>query len=121
MTFPDSSVQRRLQAEIRSKLKNCLNSLKEGFEIEENEDDKTVTGQGFRQVFEDLEIDVSEEQMQFMIFTAYKKSETASKLKYLALFEMLEDEALAASASEGRKRPESSSPEKLKARNKDKL
>jgi len=56
-----------------------------------------------------------------MIFTAYKKSETAGKLKYLALFEMLEDEALAASASEGRKRPESSSPEKLKARNKDKL
>jgi hypothetical protein len=34
---------------------------------------------------------------------------------------MLEDEALAASASEGRKRPESSSPEKLKARNKEKF
>jgi hypothetical protein len=59
--------------------------------------------------------------MQFMIFISYKASESAQKLKYAAVFEMLETDALVASASEGRKRPESSSPEKLKARNKEKL
>lgn len=119
--YTDSSQQRRIQAELREKLKNCLNSLKEGFEIEENDDGQTVTAKNFRQVFEDLEIEVTEEQMQFMLFTSYKKSQNHLTLLYAALFDMLEDEALAASASEGRKRPESSSPEKLKARNKEKF
>jgi len=56
-----------------------------------------------------------------MLFTCYKKSQNHLNLVFQALFDMLEDEALAASASEGRKRPESSSPEKLKARNKEKF
>jgi hypothetical protein len=112
---------KKLQAELRDKLKNCLNSLKEGFEIEENDEGDTVTAKNFRQVFEDLEIDVTEDQMQFMLFTCYKKSQNHLNLVFQALFEMLEDEAFAASASEGRKRPESSSPEKLKARNKEKF
>lgn len=80
-----------------------------------------MTARNFRQVFEDLEIEMTEEQTQFMLFTCYKKSQNHQTLIHNALFEMLEDEALAASASEGRKRPESSSPEKLKARNKEKF
>jgi hypothetical protein len=59
--------------------------------------------------------------MEFMVYVIYLKSENSSHLRYTALFEMLEDKALEASASEGRKRPESSSPEKLKARNKGKF
>ena len=106
---------------MREKLNKCINSLQEGFELEENESDQTVTVPNFRQVFLDMDIEVTEEQMQFMLFVVYKKSLSGNKLNYLALFEMLEDEALAASASEGRKRPESSSPEKLKARNKEKF
>jgi hypothetical protein len=54
----------------------------------------------------------------------YQKSESIEKMRYSVLFEMLDGKlpGLNATSSEGgRKRPESSSPEKLKARNKEKF
>jgi hypothetical protein len=54
----------------------------------------------------------------------YQKSESIDRLRYSVIFELIDGKmpGLNATSSEGgRKRPESSSPEKLKARNKEKF
>lgn len=121
IVFTDAGIQRRLQAELRERFKHCRDSLREALELEEYEEDGTISLTAFRQAFIELELNLSDEQLDFIVYSVYIKSESSQRLRHGALFEMLDDEALAASASEGRKRPESSSPEKLKARNKDKF
>ena len=121
IVFTDSGIQRRLQAELRERFKHCRDSLREALELEEYEEDGTISLTNFRQAFIELELNLTEEQLDFIIYSVYIKSESSQRLRHGALFEMLDDEALLASASEGRKRPESSSPEKLKARNKEKF
>ena len=58
----------------------------------------------------------------------YQKSESVDKLRYSVLFDLVEGKLLQNQMSAGsdggilgRKRPESSSPQKLKARNKEKM
>jgi len=62
--------------------------------------------------------------LDFVFYVIYQKSESIEKLRYTVLFELIDGKVpgLNATSSEGgRKRPESSSPEKLKARNKEKF
>jgi len=62
--------------------------------------------------------------LDFILYIVYQKSESLEKMRYGVLFDLLDGKlpALNATSSEGgRKRPESSSPEKLKARNKEKF
>ena len=60
--------------------------------------------------------------LDFLLYVVYSKSESLEQLRYGALFDLMEGrlslggQSLGAS-TESRKRPESSSPEKLKARN----
>lgn len=60
-----------------------------------------------------------------MLYVLYQKSESLEKLRYPVLFDLIDGGKLpglnATSSEGGRKRPESSSPEKLKARNKEKF
>jgi hypothetical protein len=60
-----------------------------------------------------------------VLYVVYQKSESIEKMRYSVLFELIDHgkvPGLNAQSSEGaRKRPESSSPEKLKARNKEKF
>ena len=67
---------------------------------------------------------MEEELVDFIFFVVYQKSESVEKLRYSVLFDLIDGKlpGLNATSSEGgRKRPESSSPEKLKARNKEKF
>jgi hypothetical protein len=71
-----------------------------------------------------LEIDAEEDLLDFIFYVVYQKSESIEKLRYSVLFDLIDGKlpGLNATSSEGgRKRPESSSPEKLKARNKEKF
>ncbi len=64
------------------------------------------------------------ELLSFILYVIYQKSESLEKMRYSVLFELIDGKlpGLNATSSEGgRKRPESSSPEKLKARNKEKF
>jgi hypothetical protein len=60
------------------------------------------------------------------LFVVYQKSESSERMKYQVILDLVEGKFLLGGLSVGsdthsRKRPESSSPEKLKARNKDKF
>ena len=70
---------------------------------------------------------ISDELFDYILFILYQKSEGIDKLNYPMLFELIEGKLLLSQMSVGsegvqsRKRPESSSPQKIKARNKDKI
>ena len=74
----------------------------------------------FNECFDTLAIDgLDAELREFLLFLVYAKGENLEQLRYGALFDLIESRlsgSLGAS-TESRKRPESSSPEKLKARN----
>lgn len=65
--------------------------------------------------------------MDFLLSVIYSKSESAEKMAYSLIFDLIEGKIVPGHLSQSsdnqlaRKRPESSSPEKLKARNKDKF
>ena len=81
-----------------------------------------------KESFQTLDIteltDEPSELLDFILYIVYQKSESLEKMRYGVLFDLLDGKlpGLNATSSEGgRKRPESSSPEKLKARNKEKF
>ena len=75
-----------------------------------------------------LELNLTKEDQEFIIYVLYQKSESLDKLKYQYFLDLIEGsynplgQGISSSNEGGaRKRPESSSPEKLKARNKTKF
>lgn len=81
--------------------------------------------QAFDEAFTNLEIEISDEQREYLLYVVYQKSEGIEKMRYQVFFDLIEGKLvqgqLSVGSNEGgRKRPESSSPEKLKARNKEK-
>lgn len=98
--------------------------MKDALELEDYDEEGAIPASAIRESFVNLEIDIDDELMDFVFYVIYQKSESIDKLRYSVLFEMLDGKlpGLNATSSEGgRKRPESSSPEKLKARNKEKF
>ena len=68
--------------------------------------------------------------LDYILYYIYQRSESVEKMKYTSLFDLIEGKHQPVTAqaqlsvnseAPSRKRPESSSPEKLKARNKDKF
>jgi Ca2+-binding EF-hand superfamily protein len=83
--------------------------LKETLQLEDYEEEGLITLSGFKEAFQALGIDDDAELLDYLVFVVYARSdENLEQLRYGVLFELL-----------GKKRPESSSPEKLKARNMD--
>ena len=104
----------------------CKNTLKETIQLEDYEEEGYITSAALKECFVTLDIDIDEDLMDYVLFIVYSKSESLDKLKYQALFDLIDGKLTAgqlsvASDNQSRKRPESSSPEKLKARNKDKF
>jgi hypothetical protein len=98
--------------------------LKETLELEDYDEEGGIPAGAFRDAFHTLDIDLDEDLLDFIFYVVYQKSESVEKLRYSVLFDLLDGKlpGLNATSSEGgRKRPESSSPEKLKARNKEKF
>lgn len=80
----------------------------------------------FKEAFSTLDLKVDEQLYDYLIYVIYQRSEGLEKMKYQMLFDLIEGKLIQGQLSVGsndgsRKRPESSSPEKLKARNKDKF
>jgi hypothetical protein len=80
----------------------------------------------FKEAFSTLEVKVSDELYDYLIYSVYLKSQSFEKLKYSVLLDIVEGKFVQGQLSVGsndgsRKRPESSSPSKIKARNKDKF
>ena len=98
--------------------------MKETLELEDYEEEGSVPVGAFRESFSTLDIQMDDELLDFILYIVYQKSESLEKMRYSVLFELIDGKlpGLNSTASEGgRKRPESSSPEKLKARNKEKF
>lgn len=79
-----------------------------------------------KESFETMDVDMDNDLWDYILYLLYSKSESLSKLKYQPLFDLLDGKLTqgqlsVASDTQSRKRPESSSPEKLKARNKEKF
>jgi hypothetical protein len=109
---------------IQKLLLTCRDTLKETLELEDYEEDGAIPYTALKEAFVTLELDLGEELLDFILYVLYQKSESLEKLRYPVLFDLLDGKlpGLNATSSEGgRKRPESSSPEKLKARNKEKF
>ena len=109
---------------IQKLLQTCKDTLKETLELEDYDYEKAIPVSAFKEAFETLDIDIEDELLDFIFYVIYQKSESIDKMQYLVLFDLIEGKlpGLNATSSEGgRKRPESSSPEKLKARNKEKF
>jgi hypothetical protein len=64
--------------------------------------------------------------MDYILYVIYQRSESLEKMKYQVFFDLIDGKVIQGQLSVGseggqtRKRPESSSPEKIKARNKEK-
>jgi hypothetical protein len=102
--------------------------LKETLELEDYDEEGAIPVSAFKEAFKTLDIDElsdgSGDVLDFILYIIYQKSESLEKMRYSVLFDLIDGKipGLNATSSEGgRKRPESSSPEKLKARNKEKF
>ena len=97
-------------------------------ELEDYDEEGAIPLSALKESFATLDIheltDEPSELLDFILYVLYQKSESLEKIRYSVLFELIDGKlpGLNATSSEGgRKRPESSSPEKLKARNKEKF
>ena len=111
---------------IQKELIPCRDTLKETLELEDYEEEGAIPVGAFKEAFTTLELFQEDlELLDFVLYVVYQKSESIDKMRYSVLFELIDHgkvPGLNAQSSEGaRKRPESSSPEKLKARNKEKF
>lgn len=121
-TSDSQALTKRIQKELIS----CRETLKETFESEDYGDEGSIPVSSFREAFTTLELFGEDPDLpDFVLYVVYQKSESIEKMRYSVLFELIDHgkvPGLNAQSSEGaRKRPESSSPEKLKARNKEKF
>lgn len=106
----------------------CRDTLKETVELEDYDEEGAIPLSALKESFATLDLhELTEEPselLDFILYVIYQKSESLEKMRYSVLFELIDGKlpGLNATSSEGgRKRPESSSPEKLKARNKEKF
>ena len=103
--------------------------MRETLQLEDYEEEGFISANAFKEAFTALSIDgIDSDMLDFLIYLVYTKSGSVSseQLKYWVLFDFLADKGqvnagLLGTSTESRKRPESSSPEKLKARNKEKF
>ena len=109
-------------------LSPCRDTLKETVELEDYDEEGAIPLSALKESFATLDIheltDEPSDLLDFILYILYQKSESLEKIRYSVLFELIDGKlpGLNATSSEGgRKRPESSSPEKLKARNKEKF
>lgn len=122
--FGSGPEQGQLVKQLQKLLGNCRDTLLETLQLEDYDEEGAIPAGAFREAFATLDIEIEEELLAFVLYVLYQKSESLDKLRYGVLFELLDGKlpGLNATSSEGgRKRPESSSPEKLKARNKEKF
>ena len=96
-------------------------TLKEAIQLEDYEEGGQVTVSSLRDALEGLQIDGLEgELLDFAIFWGYSRGgEDLQAVRYQVLLDAVDGQA-GKGTGEGRKRPESSSPAQLKARNKEK-
>lgn len=111
---------------VQKELSACRDTLKETLELEDYEEEGAIPVSAFKEAFQTLDLFQDDlEIIDFVLYVVYQKSESIEKMRYSVLFELIDHgkvPGLNAQSSEGaRKRPESSSPEKLKARNKEKF
>ncbi|CDW75040.1 UNKNOWN [Stylonychia lemnae] len=129
--FNDQTVIKQYQERIAKALQPCKESFKECLQMEDYEEEGILSIGQIKECFETLELlsddQINEELFDYLVFVLYQKSEGLEKLSYPLLFELIEGKLLLNQMSVGsegvqsRKRPESSSPQKIKARNKGKL
>ena len=105
-------------------------TLKDTLQMEDYEEEGYVAMAAIKEAFQTLDIEIEEELLDYIFYTLYQKTQSVDQMSYNILIDMIEgnftDPILshAPGSTDGapsRKRPESSSPEKLKARNKDKF
>jgi len=107
-------------------LQSCKNTLKDTIELEDYEEEGFIPLSTLKEAFVTLDINLDKELMDYILHVVYQKSESISKMNYQVLFDLIEGKLTqghlsAASDSQSRKRPESSSPDKIKARNQQKF
>jgi hypothetical protein len=97
-------------------------TLREAIQLEDYEEGGQVTVSSLRDALEGLQIDGLEgELLDFAVFWGYSRGgEDLQAVRYQVLLDAVDGQAGKGTGGEGRKRPESSSPAQLKARNKEK-
>lgn len=124
--FNDANQAKRLSDSLIKLFSKVKGTLKDALESEDYDESGTLPHAAFESTFLDLELVLTPEQLEYLLFVVYQRSESLDKMKYNVLFDLLEGKLVQGQLSVGsqeggsRKRPESSSPEKLKARNKEK-
>ena len=116
--------------DVQKECDRYKDTIKESLQLEDYEEEGFLSRDLFIENLKTLELNLTKDQLDFLVFAMYLKSESLSKLKYGFFSDMLDGKYTpvvaggTSSSNEGgnlRKRPESSSPEKLKARNKSKF
>lgn len=124
--YSDANQVKKLTDTLAKTFEKCKGTLKEALQMEDYEDEGAINVASFKEAFDSLEIELDKEVMDFLIWAVYQRSESLEKMNYQVLLDLVDGKVvqggLSVGSAEGgaRKRPESSSPEKLKARNKEK-
>lgn len=114
--------------QIQKIMKHCKGTLKDSFQLEDYEEEGFITLSYLKEVFETLDLKLDLELLDYILYLIFSRSDSISKMKYPILFDLIDGKLVQthlSQSSEGmpgghRKRPESSSPSKIKARNQDK-
>ena len=115
--------QRTFLDRLATLLAPIRDTLREAIQLEDYEEGGQVTVSSLRDALEGLQLAGLEgELLDFAVFWGYSRGgEDLQAVRYQVLLDAVDGQAgKGANAGEGRKRPESSSPAQLKARNKEK-
>ena len=115
-----SEQYKKMAERARRALERCRDTVRETLQLEDYEEEGFVTAEAFREALAALD-EFDADMLDFLLYAVYAKSPSADRLRYMALFEMVPEKSLMGPSTDSRRRPESSSPEKLKARNKEKV
>ena len=88
--YNDANNVNKLNDKLQKLLASCRNTLKETIQLEDYEEEGVITVAALKESFETMDIDLDDELMDYVLFVIYAKSESLEKLKYQALFDLLD-------------------------------
>ena len=124
--YNDAALVKSFHDQLQQEFGALTSSIKSALECEDYEEEGVINIEGLNEAFSSISFDVEEDLMNYIIYVLYTKSESIERLNYSVLFELITGKmnhlipGYSGDGAGGRKRPESSSPQKLRDRNKEK-
>jgi hypothetical protein len=92
--YNDANQIKKLNEQAAKTFAKCKETLKDTLQLEDYNDDETVPLSAFKEAFSTLDLKVSDELYDYLIYSIYLKSQSIEKMKYQVLLDIIEGKVI---------------------------